>query len=393
MKRYLLFLLIASMATGCNNEADPETNKAYFTRIYDNDHFNTSYFPIDIKQTPDEGYLVLGGRRLADSNFSGIYLLKVDATGEFVSEVEVQDDLVNPVGPLMVANDQYFFFAMNTIALQTQLVTLNSNGEITNVVEVGGSYPSAAAQDGTNFLLLNYDHVNKLTVLSVVNPAGSILQSKGFTIGAGDAVEEPIINHFLRTGRQLPFQVGKAGSLYFFNGFYNYTLSVVFTNLNQDDPVGVIQGQQENGGLSYLVPTAGSQFAAARFNFGDNYLLPSVSLTTSGVSSSTNLTGNYMPELVPDAPVKIISATIEGSSRVIYASNTRNRQIALIGYDPADGSLLGTRYLGFSNTFEVAALTVTHDNGLVVCGTTFLAGRFPRICIFKLSEAELAKSF
>jgi hypothetical protein len=46
-----------------------------------------AYFPIDIKQTPDGGYLILGGRSVRSlPPFSGIYLLKVDAFGGFESE-------------------------------------------------------------------------------------------------------------------------------------------------------------------------------------------------------------------------------------------------------------------------------------------------------------------
>ena len=53
---------------------------------------------------------------------------------------------------------------------------------------------------------------------------------------------------------------------------------------------------------------------------------------------------------------------------------------------------MGSHYLGFSNPFEVASLIRTEDEGLLVCGTTYLAGRFPRICLFKLSK-ENVESF
>ncbi|MFZ6002142.1 MAG: hypothetical protein ACOYW3_16635, partial [Bacteroidota bacterium] len=296
---YLFLSAALLFASSCTEESDPVLDESIFTRIYDNNKFNTSYSPIDIKQTSDKGYLILGSRRLAESNFSGIYLLKVDAQGAVVSEQELDEAMVNPVGPLLVSGDKFYFFCMTTVSLQTQLAEVSQSGELGTVKDVGGSYPAAAAADGANFILLNYDHEAKESVVSVINPAGSVLASQGFTIGAGDAVEEPIIDHFLRTGKQLPFLVGKSGSLYYFNGFYNYTLSLVFTNLNSDTPQGVVQGQQDKGGLSSVMPLSGGKFAAARFNFGDNYLLPSVSLSSSGVSSSIDLVGNYLPELVP----------------------------------------------------------------------------------------------
>ncbi|MBX2916457.1 MAG: hypothetical protein KF856_14400 [Cyclobacteriaceae bacterium] len=384
------FLILAA----CSNESDPAADKASFTRIYDNNKFNATYYPIDIKQTPDGGYLILGGRKLNNSNFSGIYLLKVDELGGFVTEIEVTDELVAPVGPLLIANDSYYFFCMTNVGLQTQLIKLDADGNVDGQFNVAGNYPAAAAQDGNNFLLLSYDNQDKESVVSVVTPSGSVNSSKSFSIGAGDAVEEPIINHYLRTGRQLPFLVGRLpGGNFYFNGFYNYTLSLAFTNLVADEPQGIVQGQQDDGGLSQVVPLDGGKFAVARFNYGDNYFLPSATLNATGISSSTDLGGNAMPELIPNASVKIVRTTNNARKVVLYASTTRSKQIALVGYDETTGALVGSKYLGFSNPFEVASLAPTTDGGLVVCGTTYVAGRFARICIFKLSAKELTAAF
>jgi hypothetical protein len=391
--RLLVIAILTFIFIGCANDSDPAADKANFTRIYDNNKYNASYYPIDIKQTPDGGYLILGGRRIDDSNFSGIYLMKVDELGGFISEQEVDENYVNPIGPLLESSGNYFFFCMSSVGLQTQLFQVDTEATISNPVSVGGSYPAASAMDGNNFLLLSYDNFNKNTVVSVVTPSGSISQSKSFSIGAGDAVEEPIINHFLRTGKQIPFLVGKAGSQYYFNGFYNYTLSLSFTNLVADDPQGIIQGQQDDGGVSQVVPLDGGKFALARFNFGDNYFVPNASLNTSGISSSTDLGGNPFPELIANASVKILRLTIGSKKVALYASDTQSKQIALFGYDESTGEFIGSKYLGFSNPFEIASLTPTTDGGLAICGTTYVAGRFPRICLFKLSKDEITESF
>lgn len=388
-----IFILGLVLLFGCSNDSDPVADKASFTRIFDNNKFNATYYPIDIKQTPDGGYLILGGRRLLNSNFSGIYLLKVDEFGGFVSEAEVDEELVAPIGPLMLANGTYYFFCMTNVGLQTQLISVNADGTLADQVAVGNSYPAAAAQDGNNFLLQSYDHVDKESVISVVSTSGAVSTTKAFSIGAGDAVEEPIISHFLQTGRKLPFLVGKSGGAYYFNGFYNYTLSLAFTNLIADEPQGIVQGQQDDGGISQVVPLDGGKFALSRFNFGDNYFLPTATLNSSGISSSTDLGGNTLPELVPNASVHILRTTINARKVVLYASDTRSKQIALLGYDETTGALVGSKYLGFSNPFEVASLTATSDGGLIVCGTTYVAGRFTRICLFKLSQEEITKAF
>ena len=392
--RYL-FILALVVLIGCSNDSDPAADKASFTRIYDNSKFNTTYFPIDIKQTPDGGYLILGGRSVEGSPFSGIYLLKVDAFGGFESETEIDEAYVNPIGPLFLSGSNYYFFCMTPVGFQTQLFQVDANGTPGTPITVGQSYPLAANMDGSNFLLLTYDHVDKESIISVITPSGTVSQSKSFSIGAGAdiVIEEAIDNHFLRMGKRIPFLVGKAGSGYYFNGFYNYTLSLSFTNLVADEPQGIVQGQQDDGGISQAVLLDGGKFALARFNFGDNYFLPSTTVNSSGISSSTDLGGNPLPELIPNATVKILRTTIDARKVVIYASDTRSKQIALFGYDEATGALVGSKYLGFSNPFEIASLTATADGGLIVCGTTYVAGRFTRICLFKLSQEELTEAF
>src|SRR5690606_17845561 len=95
-------------------------------------------------------------------------------------------------------------------------------------------------------------------------------------------------------------------------------------------------------------------------------------------------------ELVPDAAVKILRATSGTRKLLIFASNTRSKQIGLFFYDESTGAFISSKHLGFSNPFEVASLIQTEDGGLAVCGTTWLAGRFPRICLFKISADEIA---
>jgi hypothetical protein len=176
--RFLLIVFVFGvfLFTSCANESDPTADKAAFTRIYDNDRFDASFYPIDMKQTPDGGYLILGGRRIQDSNFTGIYLMKIDAFGAYVSEMEVDETFVNPVGPLLENGGNYYFFGMTATGLQTQLFQLDAEATLSDPISVGGTYPAAAAVDGSNFLLLSYDNLNKLSVVSVVNPAGSVLQ-------------------------------------------------------------------------------------------------------------------------------------------------------------------------------------------------------------------------
>jgi hypothetical protein len=398
MKKVIPFLIFLScfhlLLVSCSEKSDPSFDEENFTAIFDNNQFTVANYPIDFKQTADGGYLVLGERRIPNSNFRGIYLMKADKTGKFIASVEMESQYVNPIGNFMMLNDQYYFFCMDALNLQAQLVQIDANAENIVITPTGGgiTYPAAAALDNQTLLLLGYNHGDKLMTVSRHDITGAVSGSpRYFDIGAGDDVEEPIINHFIRTGKRFPFQIGHInGGPYFFNGFENYTFSLVFTDLSSDGPDGVVQGQQDDGGFSAIYSLGGNKFAASRFNFGDNYFLPNVIMATNGPSIGVDLGGNTLPELVTNAPVKIISAEINTKNVLIFASDTKSKQIGLFFYDEATGEFLSSRYLGFSNPFEVANLVQTEDGGLAVCGTTYLAGRFPRICLIKISKGELA---
>lgn len=388
LNKLLYTLLISFLFITCKEEDyDPSSG---FVKIYDTRSFDASFIPIDLKQTTDGGFIILSGRRITDSNFTGIYIMKVDADGTFLNGLELDNSFVHPVGELMNINNSLYFVCMESTTLQTHIVEIAQDGFVNppRPLDGGTTYPAALSQDGNNFILLSYDNLNKQTVLSLHNSSGGISGAAAVSIGPGEGVEAPIINHYLRTGRQLPFSVGRlnASTLYF-NGFYNYTLSLVFTNLT--NITGVIQGQQANGGFSAIHHLNGNRFAAARFNFGDNYILPNVELNTQGVSSSVDLGGNNAPEFISDAKVRIRRLSIDGENYILYGSDSRSKQIVLYLYKESDGSFIGSKYLGFSNPFELASMRTTEDDGLAVLGTTYVAGRFPRICLFKLSPEEL----
>jgi hypothetical protein len=390
----ILFLSTALMMflSSCSEESNPQFDIQTFTSVFDNNKFDAVYIPIDMRQTPDGGYIVLGGRNLTDSNFTGIYLLKADKFGNFVKEMEVDETSVNPIAQFVEFQTRYYFLCMDPITQQTQIASVDANLEAVSVEPVQGNltYPAAARFIDNNFIVLGYNNTDKESVIAILNTDGGILASKGYSIGTGEDIEEPIINHYIRTGRQYPFAVGKISSgLYYFNGFFNYTFSLVFTDISSDDPIGVVQGQQDDGGFSAVTPLGGSKFASSRFNFGNNFLIPNEQFETNGITSSTDLGGFSLPELVPNANVRILRATAGERNVLIYGSDTQSKQIGLIFYDEATGEFIASKYLGFSNPYEVASLTQTEDDGLAVCGTTYLAGRFPRICIFKLSKDQL----
>jgi hypothetical protein len=409
--------LIAPLLTMCGEEPDPRTEAEKFVSIYDNNQLNAIYFPIDVKQTADGGYIMLAAKGTIapdassnNPNFYYTYILRADKNGNFVRENEMESNYVSPVGDLIAIGDRYYFFCRDSQTFLTKLITLDADGNLLSgkdilFVDNDGeeklsiTYPAAASADENGIVLMGYDNQSRRSVIVKMDTSGTTKTGnfKGFEIGAGGdkEVEAAMIDHFTKGGRHLPFLAGRIpNGPYFFNGFYNYSLSLCFTNFQGDGPTGAVLGQQYKGGVSAFAPVGNNQYAIASFNFGDNYFLPRQELVPSVQTNITELNPNgfSLPELTPEAHVKILRTKINEKDVVIYASTTQSRQIGLYFYDATSGAFMSSRYLGFSNPYEVASLTPTKDGGLAVCGTTYVAGRFSRICLFKLSKGEISEN-
>jgi hypothetical protein len=393
MKRYFKIIVSISISIyllSCDVDERLPSDDVVFLKIYDDNQFDASYIPLDVKHTADSGYVILAARRIGQSDFSGIQVLKADKHGEFVSQRLLNEQWVNPVKSLLPNGEGFSFIAMNATTLQSHIIDVNTEGVTSEPRPIGGStYPLYFAPNGNGFLLLSYNSIDRETVLSQLGPNGNLTASRGYGIGAGDGVDKPIIEHFTRTGRQLPFFCGTSDQGLYFNEFFNFTMSLVFVNLAQEAPRAVIQGQQERGGIGALLPLGGNNFALSVFNFGDKYYNSFQSLNATGIVSATDFAKNPMPELTPDAPVRMIPMSLDGRNVTMIASNTKRGEILLSAYDAGSGTLMGTKYLGFSNPFEVANLAPTLEGGLAVVGTTYATGRFARVCLFKLSVEDL----
>jgi hypothetical protein len=248
-----------------------------------------------------------------------------------------------------------------------------------------------AAKD---FIILSYDPEEKESVVSIVSKEGLVKNAEGYTIGAGNGiVDEKIIRSFTGAER-FPFQVGEVNAgLYFFNGFYEYSLSLAFVNLADDaEPLAVIQAEYDDVGFNRVLPLGGTSFATSQYNLGENYIMPRTQLPNSGDANPILFEGAYkLPEFASNADVKILRTQLGGKNVLLYGSDTKSKQIGLLFYDEATAALSGARYLGFSNPFELGSMIKTADGGLAVSGTTYIAGRFARLAIIKLSKGETEK--
>ncbi len=388
----ILFALFASIFVSCADE-EPSLTES-FLKIYDDSDFDLSYDPIDVVEVTN-GYIILSGTEREDTDFDGILLMKIDEEGNYLfAEEALFNDFEAPVGDMYFneSDSSIHFFAKNNGSTDGVLITINTSLAIQNTTLLGGlNYPLSASSTSNNTLLLqSYDPVGLQTQISEINLTGGFEGGNEYSIGAGDDVEEEVIDHFLEaTSNPLSFFCGEVSpGNYYFNGFYNFNLSLVFTNFG-GSPSGVVQGQGTDAGIRSAMPLGGDNFAVAGYQFDDNYQLSTATLTTGGISSSADLYPGNMAELKPYTITKIFNYAGPNASYTVFASETKGNQIALHFYNTSNGQIDGVLYVGYLNPFTLASVKVTSDESILVLGTTFVAGRFERIILNKISRSEI----
>jgi len=390
-----IFALLILFNTACKKteEVSPEES---FAKIYDNGELGGSFLPVDVEQTADGGYLILGEYQNEDSDFYAVYLMKTDAQGNFLWEHQANTTYVNPISELIKVDTSFYFLCMDRTSLATYVMQVQDSAA-PSIVQTYGSiiYPLAVSQTpDAGYLLQSYDRNTRATRLSKLDASFNISWENTYPVL--EQSEELLIEHLTKRGTNLPFFTGSIGegsaTRYFFNGFNSFTFSMLFVNTTDGQDTGVLNGVRYKDAISSAVSLSGNQFALTMFKEGQNFVLSNSELNTASgaVASIGDLEGNQITELSTDAQVVAKKLTINDKEVIIFASDTKSNQIVLYAYDAIEGTLLGTKYLGFYNPYEVAGFTLTEDNGLAVLGTSVVMGRFPRIALFKLSSKELS---
>ena len=382
---YITFyvFLLSYILMSCGNEEDfvPESS---FLKIYNDEFFNSSYIPMDIVQAGEKGYFILSAY-----NSWNTYILRVDEHGEFMWDYRLDENYVNPIKGLYYQDSAFYFFCMDDLSLGTYLMRATDQSKSAEVAQSYGNiiYPLNSSSTDDGFLLESYNRASYSTRLTKLNSDFGFVWDEEYSVEQD--VEESIISHLTRIGDRLPFFTGHAGNTYFLNGYYNYSMSLLFVNASDGKQTGVINGFRDKSALSSAQYLNGNSYALSRFDFGENFIMPKIDINTSGVSISSDLEGNEHPEMTSDAFVHSEIIDVNGKEITLYATSTKAGQILLYAYDAISGKLVGTHHLGRLNPYEAIDFVTTTDGGLAVLGNTFVNGRFSRITLIKLSEKEL----
>ncbi len=386
--RRLLFLFGLPLLWSCQEEST--VSDEGFLRVLDDRNIDVSYRPVGITETSEGNFVLLTQQHQTGQTFPLATVLLLDERGDFISAASLDTESGEPIGDLMQIGVNNYFFAMRSTDYQCLLSTVDEQGTITSTVEVTGlTFPLGASVINDQFILQTYDAVNFNTVLSLVNENGAVVNSASYTIGAGNDAQQRILDHFFEDGEELPFFTGASAlGNYYFNGIYNFTFSLVFSDLGAD-PTGVVQGQGDFGGISSFLSINTSSSALAGFQYADNFYQSNANVSETGISSSIDFFDSDVAELSIKASSELAIISIGGTNYLILGSETESRQVVLYFFELTSNELRAVEYIGYVNPFTFADLYITSENELIVTGSFYANGRFERPFVKKFSVEEL----
>jgi hypothetical protein len=390
---YVFILAVVSILTGCDikkSNADPSGS---FTAVYDHSDMNLSFYPVDVAQTADDGFLILSVYTDTTlSTFPLIRLMKTDKAGKLQREEVVDAAYCSAVPSLIPNGSSWQFTCMDAVNQNVKLMEVSEDlSSISEVAELNGKYPLYLYADSRdNLAVLSFDRIARTSVLTQYASDGTENWQGSYNINEDFKTQVEL--HLKKSGKQFPFFIEEAGSPsthYIVNCFYNYTMTLLFANVASGGRTGQLNTYQDDAAISSAVFLDASRFSLSRYYMGENYIFPSVELNLSDLQGADTFEDIHLSELAEDASVQSLSATLNGENVVVFASQTKSNQLVLYFFNHADGKLKATKNLTSTHPVSIAAMTVTSDNGLALLAQTYVAGRFPRIALFKVAPGDI----
>ncbi|TAG57705.1 MAG: hypothetical protein EAZ27_02325 [Cytophagales bacterium] len=385
MKKIIIFITLIIGLLSCDISKNKPLPQSQFTTIFENNNSGHDYFPLDIKQTADNGFLILAEIQVSTSDFPVLYLLKTDDKGKVLWEKR-NDDLVSPTPNLIENGSEFQIIAMNKSTLLATLIkadeTLSKVKSFSDVY-----YPLAAQKTSSGIALLSYNPEDRQSILTKLNSSGNTESTGKFDVF--EDVRPLVFGHLTRQGKRKPFMTGElpTGKL-FFNGFTNFTHALTFANANGSQS-GIMNGVRYESALSAILPLSNGKFSATLFDvFGNARLAIQANINSESISSINSLEGNILQDLSLYSEVKLNKILLNNINCVALLANSKNGQAIIQIYDESAGKLIHTAYYGSGSKTEVCNLISTSDGGVALVVKMYVAGRFGRIMLYKLTKAQ-----
>ena len=387
----MLSLILALLTARCAKDTEMLPDQSWI-RVYDHSDLNMLFYSMDVKELTDKSFVILGSSKMDTTVWPTPYILYTSKEGIMTRSVQTEE-YISPVPDIIAANGEYYFFCMDN-ALGTHVLKINSDGSAPTQVKSFPdlTYPlSSSMVTGNRILLTSYNRVNKSTVLTCFDLSFSIIWSNEYS--AIENYEEKVRLHLTRQGQYFPFFTGEVkqdnSSFYFVNGFYNFVFSLLFVNTANGSMTGVVNGIPYSAAASSIIQRNDTSYVITRYNEDQNYINSSPDISFTSVSNITAIGGTSWPEIEKYAFIKPLKTTLNNKETIILGTKTRSNQVLLLFFNAETGSLETSRYFGSSYPVNLASVIPTGEGGLAVLTQTFVAGRFPRIQLYKIPPEKL----
>lgn len=386
MKRVLIILTITCLLQSCDESPEFSPHES-FVRVINDPSSSFDYHPVAIRQSDDGGYLILGAY-----NEWQTYLMKINSQGRFVWERILPENNVNPVGEFFVVDDSVHFMCMDAGNRSAKIFRVNEfEQQIVEYVSYSGlTNPLDIRQtsDG-NLLVLSHQEASNASGLSLINQNFS--QEWGRLYETGGDYKDAVENSMRRKLDPLPFFAGEVGngSAYYFNGFFEDNLSLVFANNINGEFTGKVEALGSNRALSGLLHLEGNNFFANYYSFNNFFISSGQGLITNAAISIDALEGNSFADLKTFRKTILRSLNIGGREVVCMLAQTKDLRVRLSFYNPTNGTLISSQVLGQGNPFDIVDVQTTRDGGIVLLGSTRIAGRISRLLVIKLASSQV----
>jgi hypothetical protein len=384
------FILTLQLAS-CSKDTKMSPDQSWI-RVYDHSDPNKLFYSLDVRELTDNSFVILGSAKMDTTVWPTPYVLYTSKEGIMTRSVQTEE-FISPVPDLITVNGENYFFCMDN-ALGTHVLKINSDGSAPTPVESFPdlTYPlSASLVAGNKILLTSYNRINKSTVLTCFDSNFSIIWSNEYS--AIENYEEKVRLHLSRQGQFFPFFTGEVKqdntNFYFVNGFYNFVFSLLFINTADGSMTGVVNGIPYSAAASSIIQRNDSNYVITRYNEDQNYINSRPEISFTAVSNITAIGGTSWPEIEKYAFIKPIKATLNKKEIIILGTKTRSNQVLLLFFSAETGSLVTSRYFGSSYPVNLASVIPTSEGGLAILTQTFVAGRFPRIQLYKIPPEKL----
>jgi len=382
----MLFIL-GSLIQGCEIKQKEILPEDGFTKIYNHPEEVLSYYPESVVELTGGGYLFVSAVKdeNAEIEYPTTYLVRTSASGEV--EWTMSYDWLAPSSRLIKHGNSIGFVAMNQ-QFEAHVVLVDpNNGNVQSEHDLEMTMPLYAYTDTQGYLVvLGYDFISRSSWISKYSADFTLQRSNKLSINTD--LEYLIQRHLNKTGQDFHFFIGEysneAGTGYYVNCFYNYTLRTVFMDVSSLSATGDIYSFQIEEGISSFLPISGPVFGLTSYYEGNNYIIPEAEIDVNSSQNIKDLPGNPLYELTFKASVVASELTTDTESYALYTSQTNSNSIVIYQHQIEPDSLVATHHHYFDQRVMVTDVIQTSDGGVAILAGIYILGKYPRPLLIKM---------